>query len=331
MKIAVFGAGSTGCYLGAQLALAGLDTSLICRPHIKQSIELNKGITITDYFGNQSKVMPSEIITELSNHQFDVVFVTLKCHHLPQAVEEIKAASNENSALVFMQNGLGSIELIQSELSTRKLYSGITPFNVLQKENAVFHKGTEGDFIFEKFPGSETIQSNLFQADMKCELQSDMKPVIYGKLLLNLNNALNAIVSLPIKQELENRALRIILASAMQEWLDVCESLKIDLAQFTTVKPKLIPKILKLPNWLFKILAKKMLDIDPQARSSMWEDIQAGRKTEVEFLNGQVVAYGKKAGIITPVNQLIFLSIAQLEAGEKVTIEHLIQHLNKAN
>ena len=56
-----------------------------------------------------------------------------------------------------------------------------------------------------------------------------------------------------------------------------------------------------------------MLDIDPKARSSMWEDIQAKRKTEVDYINGAVVSIGKKYGIKTPVNQAIVEQIKQLE------------------
>lgn len=328
MRIAIFGAGSTGCYLAAQLVQAGLDVSIICRERIKQAVEDNNGITITDYLGHCAKVMPSQLITQVSGQLYDVVFVTLKCHHLSEAIADIKTITDEKSVIVFMQNGLGSIELIKEELIERRVYTGITPFNVLQKTNATFHKGTEGHFIFERFPGADEVKKSMAAACIDCELALDMKPVVYGKLLLNLNNAINAIVDLPIKQELEDKSLRRVLASAMKEWLSVCEALDIELARFTVVKPKLIPTILRLPNWLFKIAAKKMLDIDPQARSSMWEDIQASRKTEIEFLNKQVVALGEKVNVATPVNQLIVKLIRQLESGEKVAPEQLADGIN---
>ncbi|WP_105259240.1 MULTISPECIES: 2-dehydropantoate 2-reductase [unclassified Pseudoalteromonas] len=323
MRIAVFGAGSTGCYLGALLSAAQLDVSLICRARIKDAIIANGGIHISDYQGLDKTVMPDELITEPGEQLFDVVFVTLKCHQLPQALPQLLAITHKSSELVFMQNGLGSFEAIQDRLAERTCVFGITPFNVLQ-QGAHFHKGTEGEFVFAKTPGTEHIAKTLREHGFNCELKAQMTPVIYGKLLLNLNNALNAVADMPIKQELENKALRRVLAAAMKEWLAVCKAMNIELAQFTKVKPALVPRVLSLPNWLFRRLASAMLDIDPKARSSMWEDIQAGRKTEIAYLNGAVVALGQRHGVATPVNSAIVACIEKLERGGVVKLGDLL-------
>ena len=325
MKIAVYGAGSTGCYLGAQLSLAGFDTSLICRARIKQRILDNGGITLTDYQGNHNKVMPGELITELNGQVFDLVFVTLKCHQLPTVVDDLLAITDEQSSLIFMQNGIGSLDAVKSALARRQIYTGITPFNVLQKDNAVFHKGTEGHFIFEQFSQADEIQQKLAKNGFDCEISADIKPVVFGKLLLNINNALNAIADVPIKEELQDRRLRKVLAAAQTEWLAVCRAMGVTLAQYTKVKPGLVPKLLRLPNWLFNRLAQQMLAIDPEARSSMWEDIQAGRKTEIDYINGAIVRLGEQYGVATPINHLICEKVRLLEAGERVSIENLLE------
>ena len=323
MKIAVFGAGSTGCYLGAQLSLAGLDTSLICRDHIKDKILKNNGITITDYLDNRILVMPQALITEIEAQSFDVVFVTLKCHHLPSAIDDLRRITTPESRIIFMQNGIGALSQIESQLQDRNYALGITQFNVLQMENAVFHKGTEGDFIVAANPATEVIKKHLNNSGFELCLEEDMQPVVFGKLIMNLNNALNAIADMPIQQQLKNRRLRKVLAGAMREWLAVCAAMQVELKQLAAVKPAVLPKILSLPNWLFNLLAKRMLDIDPLARSSMWEDIQAKRKTEIEFLNGAVVDLGKKNNVETPINRLIFEQIKRLEAGQEVHVKDL--------
>ena len=150
-----------------------------------------------------------------------------------------------------------------------------------------------------------------------------MRPAIYGKLLLNLNNAFNAIANQPIKTQLESRALRKVLAAAQREWLAVAKYEGVELAQFAAVKPAWMPVIMSLPNWIFLHLAKAMLKIDPQARSSMWEDIQAGRKTEIEYLNQAVVAHAEKLGMDAPVNRQISAMIVSLEKGEEVALAQL--------
>ena len=81
-----------------------------------------------------------------------------------------------------------------------------------------------------------------------------------------------------------------------------------------------MPAILSLPNWIFLRLAKAMLDIDPHARSSMWEDIKLGRKTEIAFLNGAIVKRAEKLGIDVPVNKKITALIHKIEKGETVSL-----------
>lgn len=323
-KIAIFGAGATGCYLGASLVQAGLDVSLICRESVKQSIVDNRGVTITDYLGNRSTEMPTHLYTDVPDKIFDLVFVTVKCHQLPSAVESLLAITNPQSLLVFMQNGLGSLNSVKSLLGERKTVQGITPFNVLKQQSAHYRKATEGQFTFQTSEYLLYVEKQLASTPHKCKLISDIQSVIHGKLLLNLNNALNAIADQPIKTSLENRFYRRLLADAMGEWLKVCKALNLPIAQLTKVKPNWLPYILKLPNVLFKLLARSMLSIDPHARSSMWDDIGAKRKTEIEFLNGAVVELGRQAGVKTPVNSKIVQAIHRLEqGGERLEVSDL--------
>ena len=323
MQLAIYGAGSTGCYLGGLLQLCGHDVSLICRQRIRDSIIEAGGISLTDYTGQNEKVMPAELITQLAGETFDAVFVTLKCHQLEAAVADLKRLAEDGAQLFFMQNGLGSLDTVQHQLPNNAVWQGITPFNILSLDNARFHRGTEGAFVLHRTWITEQLAEQLGAIGFPCELHRDMKPLIYGKLLLNLNNALNAVADQPIKTQLENRKLRRLYAAAQREWLQVATAEGVELGQFTAVKPAWMPTILSLPNWLFLRLAKAMLDIDPHARSSMWEDISMGRKTEIEFLNEAVVRRGEKLGLDTPVNRKISALIHNLERGDSVTLEQL--------
>jgi len=324
MNIAIYGAGSTGCYLAAELLLAGLDVSLICRERIKHNIIDNKGIHISDYQGMTQSAMPTKMLTDVEHTtQFDVVFVTLKCHQLDSNYPNLLKITHANSSIIFMQNGLGSFDNAHQLLPQRQIYQGITPFNVLQLPNAHFHKGTAGQFIWPRCYHTLQIRHAMKQHGLSCQLHDDMAAVINGKLLLNLNNALNAMCDLPIQAQLKQRPLRRVLAQAMQEWLKVCQQANRPIAQFTKVPPKWVPVILSLPDGLFSMLAKSMLDIDPKARSSMWEDLQAKRITEIDYLNGAVVKLGQQYHVATPINQRICAAIKRLEQGETVDISQL--------
>jgi 2-dehydropantoate 2-reductase len=70
-----------------------------------------------------------------------------------------------------------------------------------------------------------------------------------------------------------------------------------------------------LPDGVFRLLAQSVLAIDPVARSSMWEDLEAGRTTEIDWINGEVVRLGAEHGVPTPVNARLVELIRLAETG----------------
>ena len=80
------------------------------------------------------------------------------------------------------------------------------------------------------------------------------------------------------------------------------------------LRPALLPKVLRLPDWLFKLLARRMLAIDPQARSSMWDDLQRGRPTEIDDLQGAILRLAEKSGTPAPMIQRITVLVRAAES-----------------
>jgi 2-dehydropantoate 2-reductase len=105
----------------------------------------------------------------------------------------------------------------------------------------------------------------------------------------------------------------LIIAALMEELLTVTNKLEINLPKVTSLNARQIPFVLKLPNFLFKILANKMLAIDPTVRTSMWWDLSQGKKTEIEHLNGAIVATADKLGLDCRVNRVIIELIERAE------------------
>ena len=131
-----------------------------------------------------------------------------------------------------------------------------------------------------------------------------MPGVQWGKLLLNLNNAINALSGLPLRDQLSQRAWRAILAAQVAEALSATKAAGI--VPVTSPLPApLLPIVLRLPDTVFRILAGRMLKIDPQARSSMWEDLQQGRRTEIDYLQGAIVRIAAQHGQRAPLSERI--------------------------
>ena len=90
-------------------------------------------------------------------------------------------------------------------------------------------------------------------------------------------------------------------------------------AKVASAPPRLLPAILRLPDFLFKLVAARMLRIDPTARSSMWDDVQRGRTTEIDDLCGAVVRLARQHGTAAPVNAQVLQMIPAHLAGMRVT------------
>jgi 2-dehydropantoate 2-reductase len=136
-------------------------------------------------------------------------------------------------------------------------------------------------------------------------LHRDLARVQWSKLLVNLNNSLNALSGVPIREQLSDLRYRKAMSCVVREALGCLNAAGIKPIRIGRLIPKLAPAVLSLPDWLFFRVAAAMVKIDPAARSSMWQDLERGRPTEVDYLNGEIVRLGEKHGVPTPVNRAV--------------------------
>jgi 2-dehydropantoate 2-reductase len=136
-------------------------------------------------------------------------------------------------------------------------------------------------------------------------LHADLAPLQWGKLLLNLNNPVNALSGLPLRTQLLQRDLRVCMAALIDEALAALHAAQIQPARLTPLPPTLLPMALRLPTAVFRLLAFRLLRIDANARTSMADDVARGRPTEIDALCGEVVRLARAHGTAAPVNQRI--------------------------
>jgi 2-dehydropantoate 2-reductase len=143
-----------------------------------------------------------------------------------------------------------------------------------------------------------------------------MQALLWAKLQLNLANAVNALADIPVKTMIEDRNYRRVMALLMRELIAVTKAKGIDLPKVAAVPGHVIPIILLLPNFIFKLIAQKMLAVDPTVRASMWWDLSAGKLTEIDYLNSVVVAEGEALGVACPANKKLVAMVHRAEQGE---------------
>jgi 2-dehydropantoate 2-reductase len=316
IKVGIMGAGSIGAYLGARCINGGLDTVLVGRPALGADIARH-GLRVTDLRGADFRLRPSQVryaTDPAALADRDIVFVTVKSAATAEAAEQLRAVLPAGAAVVSFQNGVRNAGVLREHLPGARVLAGMVPYNVVWQDEAHFHCGTSGALLVED-QGEPTAQAlaALRRAGLEADGHADLPGILWGKLIFNLNNPINALADIPLREELAQRGYRRIIAAAMDEALAVLRLAGIRPARSGKLIPGLAPRILRLPNRLFFRVAASMIKIDPRARSSMWEDLQRGRVTEVDYINGEVVALAARHGGAAPVNAGLVALIRQAE------------------
>jgi len=317
MKIIVFGAGAIGAYVGGALFATGADVLLIGRARMGERIARH-GLQLTDLRGRELRVAAGAVPYSqdpAALAQAGLILLTVKSADTAAAADLIAAHAPAAAPVLSLQNGVGNLDLLRARLPDHVIIGGMVPFNVAQMEGGRLHRGTDGELMVETAPALAPWRAAFGAAGLPLIERADFTEVQWGKLLLNLNNPVNALSDLPLKTELSQRAYRRCLALLIDEALAVLGAAGIAPARIGKVGPRLLPSLLRLPDALFTWLAASMLKVDPEARSSMWDDLQAGRRTEIDYLNGAVVALARTLGRDAPANRRIVELVHAAEAG----------------
>ncbi|WP_158769611.1 2-dehydropantoate 2-reductase [Paraglaciecola sp. L1A13] len=316
----IFGAGLIGSYIGACMHQLGVNVALVCRPTIKH--KLISGVTLTDYQEHHANVtglnfLDTDVLARLEPDQLkcDFLWLTVKCQSVAQAIQDIAPLVSDKTVILCCQNGLGSEKPVQNAFPNNVVLRVMVPFNVVELKAGHLHRGSQGHLTIEqtiKGQVSEILQERLNSPLLPVAQTHDMQALLWAKLQLNLGNSINALADIPVKSMLQQRGYRVVIATLMQELLTVTDELGIELPKVTSVPAKIVPYVLKLPNFLFTLVANKMLAVDPTVRTSMWWDMSQGKPTEIHYLNGAVVSSAERLGKKAPANKRIVTLIESL-------------------
>ena len=318
----MFGAGSVGCFVGGAWSAAGLPVSFIGRERIANEVA-EHGLTLTDFSGWRTRLAPERVDFSTKPNALakaDIIALCVKSHATAAAAREIARHAKKGALVIAFQNGVSNVDTLRSVLGKRfEAAQGMVPFNVAALGQGRFHKGVAGELVAQDLPATRALAELVGTGPARLRLAADMAAIAWGKLLINLNNAVNALSGRTLMEQLRERDYRRVVAASIVEALDILKAAGIEPAQIGPVPPRLLPHVIAAPDLLFNNLFLKVQKIDSKARSSMADDIAAGRPTEVDWLNGEVVKLAETVGRKSPVNSRIVSLVKQAEAG----VEHL--------
>jgi len=232
----------------------------------------------------------------------DLIILFVKAYDTESAICAAGHAVSEKSAVVTLQNGLGNIEAIQSAVPGDQIVAGTTAHGAtMLGDGRIRHAGV-GETVIGPVGNcpDEKLQKicTLFRkAGINTSVSQDICSVLWGKLIINAGiNPVTAVMNVKNGTIPRNRHLCAVMHSLVDEVRSVAVKMNIALP--------------------FGDPRKKVADVcraTAENVSSMLQDIRAGRKTEIDNINGAVVEYGKTAGVATPVNSMFTGLVHALE------------------
>lgn len=315
MKIGILGAGAIGCYLGGKLIAAGHEVVLVGR--LGDEIRAS-GLELTDYTGGRVKLAASQVryVDEPSAlAEVDAVLVTVKSQATGEAARPLAAILARPTPIVSFQNGVSNPPELRAALPGHPILAGMVPFNVARTAPGCFHNGTSGPLAMEKKGGVERgIAGALRSAGFEVELHASLEALQWSKLLINLNNAVNALGGVPLYQQIRDRTYRRVMAMCVREGIAAMRANGLRVARVGRMIPALAPILLELPDVIFLRVAAAMVKVDRTARSSMLDDLERGRATEIDHLNGEIVRLADARGVAVPVNRRMIALVKEAES-----------------
>ena len=300
-NISIIGAGAMGAAYAAMFSEAGdFSVSFVARGERYKRLK-EGSLTVNGKQVAVPVIHPDEV-TEPA----DLILVALKHHHLPEALQDIKALVGDDTIILSVMNGLESEEIIGFICGMEKVvYATAVGIDAIREGNR-FKYTSPGKIICGEGPRSlggnrlERLKEALGRASIPNEAPPDIMRVMWWKFMINVGiNQASAVLRAPYGTFQTSADAKALMRSLMLEVIAVAQTIDIDLT----------PK--DLDAW-----DKVLSTLSPMGKTSMLQDIEAGRQTEVEIFGGKVVAMGAKYQVMTPVNETILRIIKVIETNE---------------
>lgn len=316
------GAGAIGLYVGGSLAAFGGDVVLVGHERLRAEVG-RYGLSLSDLGHAPPRRIPRGILRYETSAQAladrQIVLVCVKSAQTIEAGELLAGVLSNEATVVSLQNGVHNADLLRGVLGGREVLGGIVGFNVVARGEGSFRRATSGPLVIEASRNSEVdrLLAALSRVGFDVVSPRDVRPLQWSKLVMNLNNAVSALSDRPTAELLVDDGYRQVLASVIEEAVGIFRASGTKVERLGPLPVAAFPTVLRLPKPLLRLVTRAQVKIDPEARSSMWEDLRLRRRTEVGELNGEIVRLAARSGRVAPINaRIVELVRAAEEAGD---------------
>jgi len=299
--VAILGAGAMGAYFADCFAAnQSFTTCLIACGERRERLERN-GLVVND-----TPVFIPVVSPQDRPAPADLIIVALKHHHLITAAADLKAFVGPDTVILSVMNGLESEAIIGEAVGKDKvLYTISVGIDAVREGNRLTYSNP-GRHIFGEADNTvvsdrvRRVQEAFSRAGIVWETPPDMIRMLWWKFMINVGmNQASAVMRAPYGTFQTCAEARDLMEALMHEVIALAGPAGVNLGEAD------------IADW-----RRVLKTLSPGGKTSMLQDVEAGRKTEVEIFGGTVVALGQRYGVPTPVNRTLFQIIRVLEGAE---------------
>jgi 2-dehydropantoate 2-reductase len=304
-KVVILGAGAIGAFFATRFFdTAGCSMAIVARGERHDRLKRDGLVVNGKPYTNIPIIHPDEVSSPA-----DLIIVALKHHHLPKAVPDLKNLVGDQTTILSVMNGLDSEEYIGSIYGMDKVLYGISVgIDAVRQGNRITFSKPGKHYFGEAINTHlsqrvQRVQRAFDQAEIAYETPPDMIRMMWWKFMINVGmNQASAVMRAPYGVFQSSPEAQALMEALMREVIALAEAVGVNLVEQD------------LDDWYTFLNT-----LSPQGKTSMLQDIEAGRKTEVEIFGGKAVELGKTHGVPTPVNQAMVRIIQVLEqySGQK--------------
>ncbi len=313
MRICIYGAGAVGLGLASCLIKADAEVDIIARPGTVNALKKG-GLVRTGIFGN-FRARPEQFecfckLTDVGQKSYDFIMVCTKSFDSAYAAKDLsghKRLLGRGGRIVHFQNGWGNAEKFLRYFEQDQLYSArvITGFSRRKANEVEITVHADAIHIGSLFGCDTSCVKNLCRmitkGGIQCEVAESIEKDLWAKMLYNcLLNPVGAILGVPYGRLAEVNCTRKLMDALAREVFDVMKK-----AGYST-------------HWdctedFLEVFYARLVPDTAQHKSSMLQDLAAGKRTEMDALNGAVLKLANKYKIAAPYNQAVYELVKFME------------------
>src|SRR5690348_4124135 len=321
MQILIVGIGALGGTIAARAIRTGLPVRLAARNTDSAKALRRSGLRVSGFGGEvRADVIDIAAVEDYGKgDQFDLILLATKAQDTLEVAPRVLRLLAPGGVMLPIQNG-GVARVLADGLGEHRILGGFSNLGATMVEPGVYEQKNAGHLVIGELAGgvSERIDrvARTLGRAIEVKASSNITGAIWSKLLINCSvTTLGALCSQTMRQYMETEAGKKVFRRTYEETLSVALSTGTRLERLA-VDP--IP-----PGWSnnsgaqadYESWVKAVIDFYGDVKPSMLQDLERGRKTEIDFINGYVMALGHASGMPVPVNAAITELVHQIERG----------------